>query len=578
MRKNRNDAEGAQVPLIKEIWKKLAEKHSEFKIFEEDWQYKRDPQDTIEVPVRKFSLEALRTLYGIYKGRGSAMGDRWNMGQIAAHIKVIKTGGDAKIEQLRSLESAIYAWVKKEIVMGWVFRRVEETGIMQAMQVTSVRYHPAVSEQGYKHPAYVSLHMTYWDRGSIKHPAESFYAADVIGKTVTDILGAEGIYHETEELVEQYEKDEKLFMEWRELLGEQFVGTGEFEGLESEDEDRRHRRKRSADAKMHGIRLVMDDECKAIENRQVSDLFSRVVDDDEDDHDEEESDDKSAREENEDKADHYSRLPLAHYVRVFNLSSYNFGEVHCGSIKPYVYRPELREKLILSEEHAELIDTLTADMDVLMEDVISGKSGGTAILCQGVAGTGKTLTAEIYSEVIKRPLYRVHSGQLGTSAGSVEEELKKALENAMRWRAVLLIDEADVFISARGNDLEKNAVIGVFLRVLEYYNGLLFLTTNRVDIIDEAILSRTIAVIKFEVPQIAEREKLWTILSDVFGLKVVDKKLAKELAATFECTGRDIKGLVKLVTKFQRQRGKQATLADFKRLASFKGLNVAKGK
>jgi AAA+ superfamily predicted ATPase len=243
-------------------------------------------------------------------------------------------------------------------------------------------------------------------------------------------------------------------------------------------------------------------------------------------------------------------------------------------IKPYVYKPELREKLILSGDHTDLIDALTADMDVLMEDVISGKSGGTTILCQGKAGTGKTLTAEIYAEVIKRPLYRVHSGQLGTNAGTVEEALKKALENASRWRAVLLIDEADVFISQRGDDLEKNAVIGVFLRVLEYYSGLLFLTTNRSDTIDEAILSRCIAQIKYDVPGEEERVKLWLVLGDVYGLPLVkDKAMATKLAKEFPtATGRDIKGLIKLVTKYARQRNKKASIEDFKRMAAFKGL------
>ncbi len=45
--------------------------------------------------------------------------------------------------------------------------------------------------------------------------------------------------------------------------------------------------------------------------------------------------------------------------------------------------------------------------------------------------------------------------------------------------------------------MTMNAVVGVFLRVLEYFNGLLFLTTNRIDDIDEAIVSRCIALIKF---------------------------------------------------------------------------------
>jgi hypothetical protein len=33
---------------------------------------------------------------------------------------------------------------------------------------------------------------------------------------------------------------------------------------------------------------------------------------------------------------------------------------------------------------------------------------------------GKTLTAEVYSEIIRRPLYRVHSGQLGLNVAAME--------------------------------------------------------------------------------------------------------------------------------------------------------------
>ena len=43
---------------------------------------------------------------------------------------------------------------------------------------------------------------------------------------------------------------------------------------------------------------------------------------------------------------------------------------------------------------------------------------------------------------------------------------------AQRWGAVMLIDEADVYIKRRDDDITMNAVVGVFLRVLEYFNGL----------------------------------------------------------------------------------------------------------
>jgi len=64
----------------------------------------------------------------------------------------------------------------------------------------------------------------------------------------------------------------------------------------------------------------------------------------------------------------------------------------------------------------------------------------------------------------------------------------------------MLIDEADVYIRKRSDDIAANAVVGIFLRVLEYFDGLLFLTTNRIDDIDEAIISRCIALIRYLAP------------------------------------------------------------------------------
>jgi hypothetical protein len=56
---------------------------------------------------------------------------------------------------------------------------------------------------------------------------------------------------------------------------------------------------------------------------------------------------------------------------------------------------------------------------------------------------------------------------------------------------VLLLDEADIFLARRTRtDLRHNAVTSVFLRSLEYYEGILFLTTNRVGVIDPAFKSR----------------------------------------------------------------------------------------
>ncbi|SPO07769.1 related to TOB3 (member of AAA-ATPase family) [Cephalotrichum gorgonifer] len=91
----------------------------------------------------------------------------------------------------------------------------------------------------------------------------------------------------------------------------------------------------------------------------------------------------------------------------------------------------------------------------------------------------------------RKPLFVITCGDLGLTPGNVESSLKNVFRLAHLWNCVLLLDEADVFLSQRSkSDMKRNALVSVFLRVLEYYNGLLFLTTNRVGTIDEAFKSR----------------------------------------------------------------------------------------
>ena len=69
---------------------------------------------------------------------------------------------------------------------------------------------------------------------------------------------------------------------------------------------------------------------------------------------------------------------------------------------------------------------------------------------------------------------------------------------AHQWKALLLLDEADVFVKQRtSNDLVRNGLVSVFLRKLEYCQGIMFLTTNRVSEFDIAILSRIHLMFKY---------------------------------------------------------------------------------
>jgi hypothetical protein len=65
-------------------------------------------------------------------------------------------------------------------------------------------------------------------------------------------------------------------------------------------------------------------------------------------------------------------------------------------------------------------------------------------------------------------LYVVSASDLGTNASALDTILNKMFSLAPVWDAVVLIDEADVFLEQRSTaDIERNAMVSVFLRQIE---------------------------------------------------------------------------------------------------------------
>lgn len=134
------------------------------------------------------------------------------------------------------------------------------------------------------------------------------------------------------------------------------------------------------------------------------------------------------------------------------------------------------------------------------------------MLLHGSPGTGKTLTAESVAEIAEKPLYRVTCGDLGTKATDVEKYMQTVLYLGKTWNCVLFLDEADVFLEERTTgyaDLERNSLVSVFLRILEYYDGILILTSNRVGIFDEAFKSRIQVSLHYEDHTASARKAIW---------------------------------------------------------------------
>jgi SpoVK/Ycf46/Vps4 family AAA+-type ATPase len=135
-----------------------------------------------------------------------------------------------------------------------------------------------------------------------------------------------------------------------------------------------------------------------------------------------------------------------------------------------------------------------------VEDVVQDKGKGLVLLLHGPPGVGKTLTAETIAQATAKPLVVVSVAEIGLDASRAERNLERLFKLATKWEAILLVDEADVFLETRGStsSASRNALVSVLLRVLEYYRGIIILTTNRIKSIDVAVISRIHLAIRYE--------------------------------------------------------------------------------
>lgn len=181
------------------------------------------------------------------------------------------------------------------------------------------------------------------------------------------------------------------------------------------------------------------------------------------------------------------------------------------------FNTEIMDTLVMDDGKKEIIKGICneftkdeSESDAFKADYVRGKGSGRIFLLHGVPGVGKTLTAECVAENTKRPLLSITAGDLGITAERVESMLDSFFRLAQDWKAILLLDEADVFLETREKrDLARNSVVSVFLRALEYYTGILFITTNRTGLIDEAFKSRIHVSIYYGIFTDAQRKQVW---------------------------------------------------------------------
>jgi hypothetical protein len=490
----------------------------------------------VELRIDALKSSDLSKLHGflqsLAKSDSSVLG---GVRKITTYLNLKANPKAAHVGSLESLATALKEYISPSLHK-WLFKEAQD-GYVLPYFVSGIQYYPGRPE----HPAYVQMSMCAILRGDKSDGSVTWHTNEISGKkqTVVELLESKGYFLETDEVVARYCEEMAKYKEIHEDIGGQYNATGT---AMSSARSWRCTSDVAMERDGEPTKVVMDDGTGDNDNedargargggeRMVSSLFwtgKRDVDGEVS-----EGDDSVA-------------VPVHPYVMVFDLMKHCHVVIHVSNLEPYQYDEDMATKLVLPEETKDLIRILVQGSQDHLDDIVKGKTGGTIVIATGPPGTGKTLTAEVFSEAVKRPLYVVQCSQLGTDEESLEKHLARVLARSTRWKAILLIDEADVYVHERGTDIQQNAIVGVFLRVLEYYQGILFMTSNRATIIDDAIMSRATAWIKYENPDADDQLRIWRILSKQFKIPLGDKELLEIVEHFSGISGRNIKNLLKL--------------------------------
>ncbi|BBR23528.1 AAA family ATPase [Klebsiella sp. WP3-S18-ESBL-05] len=512
----------------------------------------RSSDDEIAVDPLCLSRDDLNELLQACRGDGESKNRR----ALESIITALEGDFDKPVSSFPAFGRVLLQYLKSNRIDGWIYRRGHDGNLYPGL-VTAIK--ELKSEKNSDRPPSLLLQISWYGFGEYSHSkkvygtqltALNFEPNEVARRSVAKTLADRDIYHETHELKQEYLEQLTRFKEVVDgQFGNQFKATGRAVRMESYSYSDRN-------LEIAGHKLIHDlpdSECDAYGAEVESPLF---------------------------EDDQFGLLPEIPVQRYFDLSLQDFIWIHANNVEPYKYDKELPKKMVLPEDHRDLLDILTTDISAFTSDIVEGKSAGNIIMCVGSPGLGKTLTAEVYAEVIERPLYSIHAGALGTNADDIEKNLRTILTRAKRWNCVLLLDEADVFVMQRGASLTQNAIVAEFLRTLEYFDGLMFMTSNRGSDIDEAIIPRCAAIIHYDVPEKSDAQKIWKIMGENFGVNIPDE-LVRSLVNTYpELPPRDIKMLLRLTLRMsvkEQGSGSIPTLDIVRKCAMFRGIE-RKGK
>jgi len=563
-----------EVNLPEKVALKLSEDQlRQFQIKKNSFTY----QNYVELNLRKYTPDQIKHLRALIEPHvKDVVGGKVLMKDIDTWLLAVSKSGGAKSRDCLKF-AAIAVELIAQVPGHRVYMKNDAHGeVWLCYYVNSIRYVPP---DRYDKP-HTNIALLFDELGVRVETTMRFSLSDCAGMTVIEALARRGIYLETPEMRAKYIAEVTRFKKIFGQVGKQFCavgfGTDDLDDLIKKPESDSERRSRWRDTNTlvlaregDSARVVIDvvrESERTGDKGKTPDVNLSFWEDGktpwrEKKNDEDYEDEEDAPESSDSgipkrprraipKADLIDELPVIEvpthpFLPCFDLRRHTRLRIHVNYLTLYVYDSNLGSRLVLPKKDTDLLETLISYQGGFT-DIVSGKGGGVTILSSGPPGTGKTLSAEVYSEVMERPLYSIQCSQLGVVPETLEDHLQVVFARARRWNAIVLLDEADVYVRKRGDDLNQNAIVGVFLRVLEYYAGVLFLTTNRSGLVDDAIISRCIARIDYETPTPENQTRIWKVLTEVMNAKVSNDTIAKIVEANPELSGRDVKNLLKL--------------------------------
>lgn len=491
-----------------------------------------------------------------------------------------------KCKTTKHFAAMAYEWLQSE-PRHWLFAKDDDRDCMVAWYVKNIEHVPRQVRREQVIPAHTKIYLLHMEMGSVDSSTLTFWQEDIEGRTAAQAFQDAGWFSETPELAARYKLDVDRYIAFHDKIGKQFlatgIGTSNLYGNEGGEDSWRSRYYSAKtivlDKDGEASRVVIDvrRESDSKPDKERTDSYNRrywrgksfVAAEDSVDPDEVGPEDQDEDLEGEEDTTTIDDIPLFPTVPVFHLVKHMRLRVHIANLAEYVYSATLGDKLVLPDEERELINMLVAHKGGF-KDIIGKKGGGAIVLCCGIPGVGKTLTSEVYAEVMSKALYSVQCSQLGTDEEELEKSLLQVFARAERWGAILLLDECDVYVAARGDNIKQNAIVGVFLRVLEYYQGVLFMTTNRADLVDDAIASRCLARVEYKAPDVESQKKIWRILATNASIELPMDVINEFAAEHPNITGRDVKQLLKLASMVAKVRGTPITAETLRFVRRFK--------